>query len=139
MADINEIRDTVLNSLGTTVVKARKIRDKAATKAKGLTRLAKLSIELSTQKDIMDSAYTEIGRLYYKTRKDSPDNLFIQLCAEITEAEKNLAKLQSEIDALRKADAESSAPPCGNAAGDCDSDKPGKDTLSDEPAPAKNG
>ena len=99
---MNELIDSMLDALGTAVVKGRKITNKAAAKTKDITRIAKLSIDLSTQKDVVESTYAEIGRLYYETRNEgsSPDT-FAQLCEEISIAKEHILKIQAEIDALR--------------------------------------
>lgn len=101
MADINEIKGAVLNTLGTVAEKTRGIADKAVDKAKDVARIAKLNVELNAEKSAIEKAYSEIGKLYYETRKDDPDGFFVQLCDEITLAKENLDKLQKEICDLK--------------------------------------
>lgn len=101
MADINEIKGAVLNTLGTVAGKTRVIADKAKDKAKDVARMAKLNTELASEKAAIEKAYTEIGKLYYETRKDSPDGFFVQLCDEITLAKENIDKLNRELTNLK--------------------------------------
>ncbi|MDR1131085.1 MAG: hypothetical protein LBL15_01545 [Oscillospiraceae bacterium] len=101
MADINEIKGVILNTLGTVAGKTRDFAEKAADKAKDVARVAKLNMELSAEKDTIEKAYLEIGRLYYETRKSSPDGFFVQLCDEITLANENIARILSELEALK--------------------------------------
>lgn len=101
MADINDIKGAFLNTLGTVAGKTRGFAEKAADKAKDVARIAKLNMELSTEKDTIEKAYLEIGKLYYETRKSSPDGFFVQLCDEITLANENIGKILSELDDLK--------------------------------------
>lgn len=101
MTDFNDIKGTVLNTLGTVAGKTRGFAEKAADKAKDVAHIAKLNMELSAEKDTIEKAYLEIGKLYYETRKDSPDGFFVQLCDEITLANENISKILVELDDLR--------------------------------------
>ncbi len=101
MADINELTGKVLNTLGTVVGKTRTIAGKAADKAKDMARIAKLNVEVGSEKNNIEKAYLEIGKLYYETHKSAPDSFFVQLCDEITLANENIDKLQSEIDCIK--------------------------------------
>lgn len=101
MTDFNDIKDAVLVTLGTVAEKTKTLAGKAADKAKDVSKLAKLNIELNAEKDTIQHAYTEIGKLYYETRKNSPDSFFVQLCDEISLASENAAKLQVEIEELK--------------------------------------
>ncbi len=101
MADINEIKGAVLNTIGTVAGMTRDFAEKAADKAKDVARIAKLNMELSSEKDNIQKAYLEIGKLYYETRKDSPDGFFVQLCDEITLASDNVSSILSELEDLK--------------------------------------
>lgn len=101
MADINDIKGAVLNTLGTVAGKTRDFAEKAADKAKDVARIAKLNMELSSEKDNIQNAYLEIGKLYYETRKDAPDGFFVQLCDEITLANENISSILSELEDLK--------------------------------------
>ena len=101
MADMNELKGAFLNTLGTVAGKTRGFAEKAADKAKDVARIAKLNMELSAEKDTIEKAYLEIGKLYYETRKNSPDGFFVQLCDEITLANENISKILEELDDLK--------------------------------------
>jgi len=101
MADINEIKGAVLNTLGTVAGFTRDFAEKAADKAKDVAHIAKLNMELSSEKDNIQKAYLEIGKLYYETRKDSPDGFFVQLCDEISLANENISSILSELEDLK--------------------------------------
>lgn len=101
MSDINELKGTLLNTLGSVAEKTRSLAGKAADKAKDVTKIAKLNMEVGAEKDNIQKAYLEIGKLYYEMHKSEPDSFFVQLCDEITLANENLGKLRAELDELK--------------------------------------
>lgn len=101
MTDFNEIKDAVISTLGTVAGKTRNLAEKATDKAKDVTRLAKLGMELNSEKDTMQKTFAEIGKLYYETTKDSPDSFFVQLFDEISLTSGNIDRLKTEIDELK--------------------------------------
>ena len=101
MADFNDLKGAFLNTLGTVAGKTRDFAEKATDKAKDVARIAKLNMELSAEKDTIQKAYLEIGKLYYETRKNSPDGFFVQLCDEITLANENMSKILVELEDLK--------------------------------------
>ncbi len=103
MADINNIKDTVLNTLGTVAGKVGDLTDKAMDKAKEMARITKLNMELNSEKSTMEKTYTEIGKLYYETNGTNPDSFFVQLCDEITLGKEKIAELQEEIASIKAA------------------------------------
>jgi len=110
--DFSGLKDKVLSTLGQTAdnVKdfagkaggsAKDIAEKAADKAKMGGRIAKLTMDVSSDKETIKKAYQEIGRLYYETHKEDPEGFFAQLCEEVALAEQNIAAKESEIAALK--------------------------------------
>ena len=79
----------------------KEFADKAADKAKDASRIAKLTLEINSEKDVIKKAYSEIGKLYYETHKDDPEGFFIQLCDEVTLAQENIAAKEAEIAELK--------------------------------------
>ena len=106
--DFNNLKNKLLSTLGQATDGARDLAGKAsegaknlADKAKDMGRIAKLNMEIATEKENMNKAFTEIGRMYYDAHKDAPDTLFLQLCEEIALAEKTIANKQGEIELLK--------------------------------------
>ena len=110
--DINELKQKMLAKLGEVTDATKDIAEKAADatkdfaekaadKAKAGGRIAKLSMEVATEKENMKKTYIEIGKLYYDTHKDDPDGFFIQLCEEIAIADKAIADKEAEIAQLK--------------------------------------
>lgn len=101
MAKINEIKGAVFNALGTVADKTKNIAGKAIDKAKDAAQAAKLNIEINNEKNNIEKAYIEIGKLYYETKKDDPDGFFIQLCDEITLAKERIETLSRQLTELK--------------------------------------
>ena len=110
--DFNNLKDKVLSALGQTADGAKEfagkagdsVKDlagKAADKAKAGGRIAKLTMDISTEKETMKKAYLEIGRLYYEAHKDAPEGYFVQLCEEVSLAQQHIADKEDEIAALK--------------------------------------
>ena len=70
-------------------------------RAKYAGRMAKLTMALSAEREAIQSALLEIGRLYYETHCDDSDPLLSQLCAEVRASNERIADMQREMDALR--------------------------------------
>lgn len=101
LAKLGEAADATKDFAGKAADVTKDFANKAADKAKAGGRIAKLSMEVATEKENMKKTYIEIGKLYYDTHKDDPDGFFIQLCEEIALAEKNIAAKEAEIAELR--------------------------------------
>ncbi len=104
MKDFSEIKNVVLSSIGKAADAGKGIANKAADKAKSGARIAKLTVEIASEKENMKKAYMEIGKLYYDTHKDDPEGFFIQLCDEVALAQKNISDKEAEIEALKLAE-----------------------------------
>ena len=111
--DFQALKDKLLSSLGKATEGAKDfagkaadttkdLAGKAADKAKAGGRIAKLSMELSQEKESLKKTYVEIGKLYYDTHKDNPDGFFIQLCEEVAAAEGVIAGKEAEIAQLKE-------------------------------------
>lgn len=73
----------------------------AADKTKDAARIAKLTVDLGTEKDNLKKAYLELGKACYEEYKDNADGLFAQLCGEITVAAARVEETQAELDTLK--------------------------------------
>ena len=110
MFDFNSLKGKVIDSISKAADTTKVIADKATDKAKDVSRIAKLSLEISSEKDVIKKAYAEIGKLYYEAHRDDPDGVFVQLCDEVTLAMENIASKEAEINELK------------NRSGDADDD-----------------
>lgn len=107
MSETNDFKGKASLFAATAAKKARGLAVYAATKTKQLSRIAKLNVDIASQKDTIKTAYTEIGKLYYEAHKDAPEGFFLQLCQEIDTANQAIAQMEEEIAQLK---AESAAP-----------------------------
>lgn len=106
--DINEVKDAVLSTLGQAVDGAKGLAGRAAAgaktvagtvagKAKSGGSIVRLSMDAATARENLKKIYVEIGRLYYETHKDAPEEAFVQLFEEIRETEELLAAKQADL------------------------------------------
>ena len=112
MSDMNNFKKKLFDTIGTVADKTRDIaaktadmtRDltaKTADKAKDLKQIAKLSLEISNQKDEIRDAYYEIGKLYYAAHRDDAEEDFAFLCNGITDAMQAIEEKTSMINDLK--------------------------------------
>jgi len=101
--NFNDIKEKVKETIDVVADTTRDVAVKTADKAKNVSRIAKLSLEISGEKDTIKKAYAEIGKLYYETHKDDPDGFFAQLCDEINLANKSIQEKEAEIIELKTA------------------------------------
>ena len=110
--DINELREKILAVLNQATENAkdmaeqatgtmRDFADKAMGGARAGGRIAKLAMEVASEKESLKKTYQEIGRLYYEAAKDAPDGFFIQLFEEVRLGEQSIAEKEAELNELK--------------------------------------
>ncbi len=104
MFDFNNFKSKVIDSISKAADTTKDLADKATDKAKDVSRIAKLTLEINSEKDVIRKAYAEIGKLYYESHKDDPEGFFVQLCDEVTLAKENIAAKEAEIADLKSRD-----------------------------------
>jgi hypothetical protein len=135
MAKIDDIKGAVMDTIGSVAGKTRDLAGNVADKAKDVSRIAKLNIEISTEKDTIKKAYIEIGKLYYETHKDDPDGFFVQLCDEITVATESIKSKEAEIAEIKAATQDGEPDVVvefENVVADAEEEAEGEDTDSDD-------
>ena len=80
---------------------AKKLASFAAKKTKNMSRIAKLNVDIASERDTIKLAYSEIGKLYYETHREDPEPYFVQLCLEIDTALESIAAMESEVVRLK--------------------------------------
>ena len=73
----------------------------AANKTKQVSRIAKLNMDIVSQKDTIKKAYAELGQLYYENHHDAPEGLLIQACQEIDVAKAAIEEMEAQIAQLK--------------------------------------
>ena len=89
----------MFEKLGETIKQKSKI---AADKAKEVAGIAQLKIQINTQEDLIKKNYQEIGKRYFDLYKDMPEDPFMKECDDIKAAQKEIEKLQEQMDLLKK-------------------------------------
>ncbi len=89
----------VFERFGETLKQKSKI---AADKAKEVAGLAQLKLQISTQEDIIKKSYQEIGKRYFELYRDMPEDPFMKECDDIKTAEREIEKLQEQMELLKK-------------------------------------
>ncbi len=87
--------------LNTIKEKGAEVAGVAADKTKDAARLAKLTMDLNTEKGSLEKAFLELGKAFYEESKDSAEGLAAQLCAEISAIKGRLESIQGELDELK--------------------------------------
>ena len=112
MSEMNNFKKKLFDTIETVADKTRDIAAKTADKTKDLTaktadkakdikQIAKLSLEISGQKDEIRDAYYEIGKLYYAAHRDDAEEDFAFLCNSITEAMQTIEQKTTMINDLK--------------------------------------
>ena len=73
----------------------------AADKTKDAARIAKLTVDLGSEKNNLEKAYLELGKAFYEESKDSAEGLIAQLCAEVGSVTDKIKAMQAELDGLK--------------------------------------
>ena len=77
---------------------------KAADKTKDAARMAKLGMELNTEKENLKKAYLELGKAFYEEHRGSAEGLAAQLCEEVSAVTARITSIQSELDGLKESE-----------------------------------
>ena len=84
--------------------KAKDLAGGAGEKAKSLARMAKLSVELSSERDSLKDAYAEVGRLYFETAdKTAPGEMYVRAFDRAMLSLAAIERMEAELTELRAA------------------------------------
>ena len=79
MSDYSELIRSLKAAAGGFADIAKDLAGGAGEKAKALAKLAKLTMELSTERDSLKDAYAEVGKLYFETAdKTAPGEMYVR-------------------------------------------------------------
>ncbi len=73
----------------------------AVDKTRDAARIARLTVDVGTEKEALKRAFTELGKAYYEEYRGTADGLFAQLCEEVEAVNARIEGLQAEIDRLK--------------------------------------
>ncbi|MCH5269254.1 MAG: hypothetical protein J1E83_00755 [Lachnospiraceae bacterium] len=72
-----------------------------ADKAKEVAEIASLRSQIGTCEEIIKKNYAEIGRLYYETFGEEPQEPFLKQCRAIQNAKKGVQELEQKIKDIK--------------------------------------
>lgn len=72
-----------------------------ADKAKEVAEIANLKSQISTCEEVIRKNYAEIGRLYYETFGEDPQEPFQKNCRAILNAKKGVEELEQKIKDIK--------------------------------------
>ena len=93
--------ENVKNLFNTLKEKGTEVASVAADKTKDAARIARLTVDMGTEKENLKKAYLELGKAFYEEKKDFAEGLFAQLCEEVTAVTARIGAMQREIDGLK--------------------------------------
>lgn len=102
MSDFNDFMNKAGAFASKAAGKAKDLAVDAYTKTKQLSRVAKLNMDISGQRDTIRKAYTELGKLYYAAHHEDPESDLAPLCQQIDDANATIATLEEEIAAIKE-------------------------------------
>ncbi|MBQ3277279.1 MAG: hypothetical protein IJH47_09560 [Oscillospiraceae bacterium] len=73
----------------------------AVGKTKDAARIAKLAVDIGTEKEALKRTFVELGKAYYEEHRGTADGLFAQLCEEVDAVNARIKDMQDEMDALK--------------------------------------
>lgn len=73
----------------------------AVDKTKDAARLAKLTVELNSEKEALKKSFVELGKAYYEEHRGAAEGLFAQLCEEVDAANARIGAMEAEIAGLK--------------------------------------
>jgi len=96
-----ELKNILSSVLGTVSEKSREYVGVAADKTKAAGRIARLKLEVASEKDALRKAYAEIGQAYCEGSRDAADGILVQLCEEADAVKARLADMEAELEMLK--------------------------------------
>ncbi|MDE5680242.1 MAG: hypothetical protein K2I01_07435 [Lachnospiraceae bacterium] len=87
---INKVEETI-------TAKGQRVVDKA----KEMAEVASLKSQIGTCEEVIKKNYAEIGRLYYETYGDNPEELFEKQCRAVKNAQNGVQDLEQKIRQIK--------------------------------------
>ena len=101
MSDYDNFKESLKSTFNEVAGKAKIFVSGAGDKAKALSRIAKLTLDINGEKESKKKVFTEIGKLYYETNRDDPGDFFVQLFDEISMADEHISAMETELAELK--------------------------------------
>ena len=73
----------------------------AVDKTRDAAKLARITVELNTEKEALKRSYLELGKAYYEEYRGTAEGLFAQLCEEVDAVNARIETIEQEIRELK--------------------------------------
>jgi len=73
----------------------------AVDKTKDAARIAKLTVDIGSEKEALKRAFVELGKAYYEENRGTAEGLFAQLCEEVDAVSARIQGMQAEMEELK--------------------------------------
>lgn len=104
MSDYSDLIRSLKAAAGGFADIAKDLAGGAGEKAKALARLAKLTMELSSERDSLNEAYAEVGKLYFETAdKSDPGEMYVRAFDRVMLSLAAIERMETELTELRAA------------------------------------
>lgn len=103
LGNLENLKDTLSDTISTVADKVLDFADSAADNAKIGQQIAKLFLEKKKEESALEDAYKELGKLYYDMHKTEAEGVLADLCMEIENTLINIEDINAEIEALKEA------------------------------------
>ncbi|HBD86183.1 MAG TPA: hypothetical protein DC001_02005 [Clostridiales bacterium] len=101
MSEYDNFKESLKSTFYGVADMAKNLVSTAGDKAKSLTRIAKLTMDINAEKENTKKVFAEIGKLYYETNLGSPGDFFVQLFDEVSLANDQIMSMEAELAALK--------------------------------------
>ena len=102
MAKFDELKEKAMNILGSVADITKDAAARTADTTKSLARVAKLSVDVTNEKEVVKKAYYELGKLYYeKHDDDDAEEFFAEPIRQLTMTLQIIEELEREIEELK--------------------------------------
>ncbi len=106
MANFKDLANSLKATVNDVLDSAKDLASTAGDKAKVLSRRAKIMMEMNAEKENLEKAYTEIGKLYYEMNANEPGEFFVQLFDQVKFAAEHISAMEEELASLKAEDEE---------------------------------
>ena len=103
LGNLENLKETLSDTISTVADKVLDFADSAADNAKIGQQIAKLFLEKKKEESALEDAYKELGKLYYDMHKTEAEGVLADLCMEIENTLINIEDINAEIEALKEA------------------------------------
>ena len=102
MAKFDELKEKAMNLLGSVADITKDAATRTADTTKSLARVAKLSVDVTNEKEVVKKAYYELGKLYYEKHDDeNAEEFFAEPIRQLTMTLQIIEELEREIEELK--------------------------------------